>query len=201
MFEIAEYVGIIAFATSGFFVATRNGLDLLGILIATFLTALGGGIMRDVMVDRTPYTFVHDTPALVVVAVLVVLIVFRLHTKASLENRFVFLLSDSIGLASFSITGSLIALEHHLNFTGVLALAFVTAVGGGIARDVIINEVPFVFTTGFYGTIALIMGALMYLLDGLGLINGYTLTLLLVVGTTLRMVAYYKKWSIPLKGL
>jgi len=137
----------------------------------------------------------------VVVAVLVVLIVFRLHTKASLENRFVFLLSDSIGLASFSITGSLIALEHHLNFTDVLALTFITAVGGGIARDVIINEVPFVFTTGFYGTIALIMGALMYLLDRLGLINGYALSLLLIVGTTLRMVAYYKKWSIPLKSL
>jgi uncharacterized membrane protein YeiH len=74
-------------------------------------------------------------------------------------------------------------------------------VGGGIARDVIINEVPFVFTTGFYGTIALIMGALMYLLDRLGLINGYALSLLLIVGTTLRMVAYYKKWSIPLKSL
>jgi uncharacterized membrane protein YeiH len=62
LFEIAEYVGIVAFAMSGFFVATRNGLDLLGILIATFLTALGGGIMRDVIVDRTPYTFVHDVP-------------------------------------------------------------------------------------------------------------------------------------------
>lgn len=199
MFEIAEYIGIVAFATSGFFVATRNRLDLLGILIATFLTALGGGIMRDVIVDRTPYTFTHDAPALVVVAVLVLLIVFRVHTKASLENRFVFLLSDSIGLASFSITGSLIALEHHLNFTGILALAFITAVGGGIARDVIINEVPFVFTSGFYGTIALIVGALMYLLDGFGWVNVYSLALLLVAGATLRMVAYYKKWSIPLK--
>ncbi len=140
-------------------------------------------------------------PALVVVAVLVVLIVFRLHTKASLENRFVFLLSDLIGLASFSITGSLIALEHHLNFTDVLALTFITAVGGGIARDVIINEVPFVFTTGFYGTIALIMGALMYLLDRLGLINGYALSLLLIVGTTSHGSVLQKMVNSPKESL
>ncbi|MBN2825810.1 MAG: TRIC cation channel family protein [Campylobacterales bacterium] len=199
MFEIAEYIGIIAFAISGFFVAIRNKLDLLGILIATFLTALGGGIMRDVIVDRTPYTFSHDAPALVVILVLIVLITFKLHTKTSIENRFLFLLSDSIGLVSFSITGALIALEYHLNFTGVLALAFITAVGGGITRDVIINEVPFVFKSGFYGTVALIVGFLMFLLDRLSLINVYTLSMLLLAGVILRMVAYYKKWSIPLK--
>ena len=60
MFELAEYIGIVAFAMSGFFVAARSNLDLLGALISTFLTALGGGIIRDIIVDKTPFTFSHN---------------------------------------------------------------------------------------------------------------------------------------------
>jgi uncharacterized membrane protein YeiH len=128
MFEIAEYIGIIAFAMSGFFIATRNKLDFLGVLISVFLTALGGGIIRDVIVDKTPYTFTHNTPALIIVAVMILLVVFRFHKKESVENKPLFILSDSIGLISFSITGALIALEHNLNLTGVLALSFISCV-------------------------------------------------------------------------
>jgi uncharacterized membrane protein YeiH len=145
MFEIAEYIGIIAFAMSGFFVSVRNRLDLLGLLICTFLTALGGGIIRDVIIDRTPYTFTHNLPSFIILCVILVLIVFRFNKRKSIENRPIFIISDSIGLVSFSISGALIAIESGLNFTGILALAFITAVGGGITRDVIINEVPFIF--------------------------------------------------------
>lgn len=90
-------------------------------------------------------------------------------------------------------------MENGLNLTGVLALAFVTAVGGGITRDVIINEVPFVFKTGFYGTIALLVALILYLLDLFGVLNLYTTSLLFVAGVVLRIVAYQKKWSIPLR--
>ncbi len=198
MFEIAEYIGIIAFAISGFFVATRNHLDLLGILISVFLTALGGGIIRDIAVDITPYTFSHNLPALIILIVMVLMILFKFHKKDSIENKPLFILSDSIGLISFSITGSLIAIEHHFNLTGILALAFVTAVGGGIARDVIINQVPFVFKTGFYGTISLLVGLCLYILSLVDFINFLSLAIILLSGVTLRIIAYYKKWSIPL---
>jgi len=199
MFEIAEYIGIIAFAMSGFFVATRNKLDLLGILISTFLTALGGGIIRDIAVDKIPFTFSHNYPALIVLSVMILLIVFKFHKKNSLENKPLFILSDSIGLISFSISGALIALEHNFNLTGVLAMSFITAVGGGIARDVIINEVPFVLKTGFYGTIALLIGLILYILESLSLISIYSISALFFLALTLRIVAYYKRWSIPLR--
>ena len=199
MFEIAEYIGIIAFAMSGFFVATRNNLDLLGILISTFLTALGGGIIRDIAVDKIPFTFSHNYPALIVLSVMILLIVFKFHKKNSLENKPLFILSDSIGLISFSISGALIALEHNFNLTGVLAMSFITAVGGGIARDVIINEVPFVLKTGFYGTIALLIGLILYILESLSLISIYSISALFFLALTLRIVAYYKRWSIPLR--
>jgi uncharacterized membrane protein YeiH len=198
MFEIAEYIGIIAFASSGFFVATRNQLDFLGTLISVFLTALGGGIIRDIAVDRTPYTFTHNIPALTILIVMILLIVFRFNKRDSIENRPFFILSDSIGLISFSITGALIAIEAELNLTGVLALAFVTAVGGGIIRDVIINEIPFVLKTGFYGTIALLIGLTLYVLNLYELISYYTMIMVFAAGIVLRLVAYYKKWAIPM---
>jgi uncharacterized membrane protein YeiH len=198
MFEVAEYIGIIAFAISGFFVAVRNKLDFLGALISVFLTALGGGIIRDIAVDKTPYTFTHSIPALTILIVMVLLILFRFDKRDSIENKMLFILSDSIGLISFSITGALIAIEAELNLTGVLALAFVTAVGGGIIRDVIINEVPFVLKTGFYGTIALLIGLTLYILDLYDLISFDTMIMVFTVGILLRLVAYYKKWAIPL---
>ena len=198
MFEIAEYIGIIAFAISGFFVAVRSKLDFLGVLISVFLTALGGGIIRDIAVDKTPYTFTHNTPAIIIITVMVLLILFKFHKRDSIENRPLFIVSDSIGLISFSITGALIAIEQELNLTGVLALSFVTAVGGGIIRDVIINEIPFVFKTGFYGTIALLVGLSLYVLNRLDMIYFYPIAVIFVLSVVLRIVAYYKKWSIPL---
>jgi len=198
MFEVAEYIGIIAFAMSGFFVAVRSKLDFLGVIISVFLTAFGGGIIRDIIVDKTPYTFMHNTPAMIVFTLMLLLIAFRFHKKKNIENRPWFIISDSIGLVSFSITGALIALEAQLNFTGVLALSFVTAVGGGIVRDIIINEVPFVFKTGFYGTVSLLVGALMYLLETFGFMSFYPTLLVFILGVSLRVLAYYKKWSVPL---
>jgi len=198
MFEIAEYIGTVAFVISGFFVGVRAKLDFLGVLISVFLTAFGGGIIRDIIVDRTPYTFTHLMPGLIVISLMVLLIFFKFHKRESIENRAFFIISDSIGLVSFSITGAIIALESGVNLTGVLALAFVTAVGGGITRDVIINEVPFVFKTGFYGTVALLVGLLMYLLSIFEWLNLYTTSFIFVLAVLIRIIAYYRRWSIPL---
>lgn len=199
MFEIAEYIGIIAFAISGFFTATKNNLDLLGVLISVFLTALGGGIIRDILVHKVPYTFSHDIPAIIVLLVMIIMILFKFHKKNSLENKPLFIVSDSIGLISFSITGALIGVQVDFNLTGVIALAFLTAVGGGITRDIIINEIPFVFKTGFYGTLSILVAICIYILDYFHNINFLTLSIIFISGILLRIIAFYKKWSIPLK--
>ena len=200
MFEIAEYIGTIAFAISGFFVGVRSRLDFLGVFISVFLTAFGGGMIRDIIVDKTPYTFTHTAPGAIVVGLMFLLIVLKFHKKQSIENRPFFIVSDSIGLASFSITGAIIALEAGFNLTGVLSLSFITSVGGGITRDIIINEVPFVFKTGFYGTISLLIGFLMYATHYFNLTNFYSTTIIFVLAVVIRILAYYKKWSIPLCG-
>ena len=198
MFELAEYIGVIAFAISGFFVGVRSRLDFLGILISIFLTAFGGGIIRDIMVDKTPYSFTHTMPGVVVISVMVLLIMFKFHKKDSIENRPLFILSDSIGLSSFSITGAISAIEANFNLTGVMAISFVAAVGGGIMRDVIINEVPFVFKTGFYGTVSLLVGLLIFILNYINLLNGFTIIITFALALSIRLFAYYKKWSLPM---
>jgi uncharacterized membrane protein YeiH len=199
MFEVAELIGIIAFTISGFSTAAKNHLDLLGVLIAVFLTALGGGIIRDITVGVTPYTFSHTAPSLIVFVVLVLLILFKVHRRNSIENKPYFIVSDSIGLVAFSITGAFIAIDHNFNFIGVVMLSFIAAVGGGIVRDIIINEVPFIFKTGFYGTVSLAVGILVYILHNLDILLPINIAIVFIFGVTLRVVAYYRKWNIPLK--
>ncbi len=199
MFEYIEYVGIVAFAISGFLIAVKNSLDLLGILVSTFLTALGGGLIRDTILQTTPYSFSHTTPAILILAVIFLLTVFNLYKK-DLESNFFFILSDSLGLVAFSISGASLAIEAGLNLTGVLSIAFISGVGGGVVRDIIINEVPQIFKSGFYGTITLIVALLLYCIWVFGILNYYSLISILVIGVTLRVIAYYKDWHIPKLG-
>jgi uncharacterized membrane protein YeiH len=197
MFELIEYIGIIAFGVSGFLVAIRHNLDLLGVFISTFLTALGGGLLRDVLIDKTPYSFTHNQPALILLALIAFMILFRPYKKSNIEQSSIFILSDSLGLSSFSISGAMLAIKSGFNLTGILAVSFISAVGGGILRDVIINEVPFIFKTGFYGTVTLLIGIVIYILYLFNFINFYTLIAVLIFGTITRVIAYYKAWNLP----
>ena len=197
MFEFIEYIGVIAFAISGFLVAIKHNLDLLGVFVSSFLTALGGGVIRDILVDKTPYSFTHNTPALIVLIVITILIISKPYKKSQIEDSFLYILSDSLGLASFSISGGLIAINSNFNLTGVLATSFIAAVGGGITRDIIINEVPQIFKTSFYGTVSILIALMLYIFNSLNLLNIYTITLSLLFGTSLRVLAYYKSWNLP----
>lgn len=195
--EVADIIGIISFALSGFLIAVHYKLDILGIFISSFLTALGGGIIRDTIADKTPYVFDANLPILLVIATLVVSFIFKLHKITNFEGKTTFIISDAIGLCSFAITGSLIAIEADFNFLGVLMLAFLTAVGGGTLRDILINKVPSILVSEFYGTVAIIVGLITYVLHLFAQINLFNLTLLFICGVSLRLLAFYKKWHLP----
>ncbi len=194
---IAEIIGTMAFALSGFYVAAKDRLDLLGVFIAAFLTALGGGITRDAIAGRAPYTFTHILPGVLVVGVLFLAIVFKLHKHDKVEQKFAFIISDTLGLVSFSITGSLVALQSGFNFFGVIMLGLTTAVGGGVMRDILLNKIPMILSTGLYGTVALVIGALLYTLECFGALNPLTILLCAFLGLALRLMAYYHHWHLP----
>ncbi len=195
--EIADIVGIICFALSGFLISVHYKLDILGVFISSFLTALGGGMIRDVLADRTPYVFTTNLPVILVVATVVIALLFKLHKIDDLEGKTAFIISDAVGLVSFSITGSIVAIQNDFNFLGVLILAFLTAVGGGTIRDILINRVPSILVSEFYATVALIVASIIFVLELLHLRSLPTLTLVFIFGVVLRILAYYKKWHLP----
>ena len=195
--EIADIIGIICFALSGFLIAVHYKLDILGVFIAAFLTALGGGMIRDVLADRIPYVFTTNLPVILVVCTVLIALLFKLHKIADLEGKTTFIISDAIGLVSFSITGSIVAIQNEFNFLGVLILAFLTAVGGGTIRDILINRVPSILVSEFYATVALIIATSIFILEIFELRNLFSLMIVFVCGVMLRLFAYYKNWQLP----
>lgn len=195
--EIADIIGIICFALSGFLISVHYKLDILGVFISSFLTALGGGMIRDVLADRTPYVFTDTLPVMLVITTVLIALLFKLHKIDDLESKTAFIISDAVGLVSFSITGSIIAIQNEYNFLGVLILAFLTAVGGGTIRDILINRVPSILVSEFYATVALIVGLIVYILHILELKSLFTLLIVFVLGVALRLLAYYRNWHLP----
>jgi len=197
LFFIADIIGIIAFAISGFLVALKNNLDLLGILIASFLTAIGGGIVRDILIDRTPFAFTHTYPSLTIVITIIIVVLVNSQVKETLVNSKLFVLSDTIGLVAFSLAGALLGIEAEFNFFGILIVGFLTAIGGGVIRDVMINEVPAILISDFYGSIAILTSVLLYLLNSFFTLNSITLGGVAIFAITTRLLAYKYKWRLP----
>jgi len=195
--EIADIIGIISFALSGFLIAAHYKLDILGVFISAFLTAFGGGMTRDILANKTPWVFTTNLPLVLVITTILVAIFFKLHKITNLEGKWIFIISDAIGLASFAITGAIIAIESGFNFLSVLILGFITAVGGGTIRDVLINKIPFILVSEFYATVALIISSIVYILEIFEIRNFISLILVFIFGVLLRVIAVYKKWNLP----
>lgn len=193
----ASLAGGIAFALSGFLVGARNKLDWMGLFILAFLTANGGGILRDILTDRPPSILLSNDPFLVAFSVTLIAGLLKLHHKDAIENRWLFVLADAVGLVAFAITGSLVALEIKAPFFGFVTLAFLTAAGGGILRDILVNSVPDVLHSGFYGSIAIVVAIAIYLLGMAQMVNHASLLAVFAGALLLRLIAYRYRWQLP----
>jgi uncharacterized membrane protein YeiH len=196
---VSDIIGIASFAISGLLIAYHKKLDILGILILSALTALGGGIIRDLLADRTPFAFINYYPSITVISAIIIAILLKLHLQEEhqISNKFLFIIFDSIGLCAFSITGAFVGLESGFNLFGVIILGFVTALGGGIIRDILLNQIPFILKKEFYGTIAILISLCMFILYHSELLNSLTTLIVFGVFLTMRIVAYKQKWQLP----
>lgn len=199
-FRLADLVGIIAFVISALSISTKERLDILGLFIIAFLTALGGGVIRDILVDRVPSSFVNMKNIIIVISTILIGLVLKLHQK-NIDRNILFVITDSIGLVSFAITGALIGLKSDFTVFGIMLIALITAVGGGVIRDILLNQVPLLLKSDFYGSVALLVGLIVYLLDYFDALNSLTLSIVFIVGFTIRMLAFKLDWHLPkLKG-
>lgn len=197
IFFIASLLGSVAFALSGYLIGVRKHLDFMGIFIVSMLTANGGGAIRDVLVNRTPAVLYDLNAFFLVCAVIIGATLLKFHHKTSIENNSLMLLCDAIGLVAFSVTGTLIGIEAELPIFGVMVLAFITATGGGIIRDILVNELPSLLNSDFYGTISLLIAGTIYVLHYFDQADDTTITIVFLSALLLRIIAYNKSWKLP----
>ncbi|WP_432720050.1 TRIC cation channel family protein [Jeongeupia wiesaeckerbachi] len=199
-FDVLFLIGTAAFTISGYLVGATKRFDVLGVVILALLTAIGGGMIRDVLVDRVPRIFIDAGPLYTIFATLLVAWAIKLHQRNRGLLYKIFIVADSIGLVAFSIAGAQIGLDVGLNLFGVAFLAFVTAVGGGLVRDMMVNDVPFILHEDFYGTVAILVAALLYVAAHSGWRGPWVEWTLFTIGLGLRLVAHLRDFRLPRVG-
>ncbi len=157
MLLVLDLVGIFVFAISGALVAVRKQLDVFGVLVLAGTTGLGGGFLRDVLIDATPPAALADWRYLVV-PVTAGLVTFVFHPALGRLER-VITVFDAAGLGLFCVTGALKALDYGLGPVPAALMGMVTGIGGGMARDLLTGRVPVVLSGELYATPALVGAA------------------------------------------
>lgn len=159
--NIFDFLGTFAFAAFGAYLAQKKGYDIFGVCICALISALGGGTIREILLNSLPAYF-HDYRYWVVVALGIIfsIIFFKNFHKIN----FWMLVVDAIGLVTFAYIGASRAYGANLGIFGIVIFAVVTAVGGGVLRDIVMRETPIIFYQDIYATPAFLFGIAYFLL-------------------------------------
>lgn len=206
IFTIIEHIGVIAFAISGALVAIDKEMDLLGVIILAFITSFGGGIMRDLILGLPiPLFFTESFTSLIVVCLIssVLVLVFAMCFKRAFVKNEKMIDSinnyiDAVGLGAFTVSGAKLAISvgYTAPFVPIL-MGVIACVGGGMIRDMMLNDVPFVLRKRIYALAAAAGSALYYTLwyfeanETVAMISGALVTILI------RVLATIFKWNMP----
>lgn len=190
-----DLLGTVAFAISGVLVAMDKRLDLFGLLIIAFVTATGGGTLRDLLIGYTPVLWMRQELYLVVIALTVILaIVFRKHLYRLRTSLFLF---DTIGIGLYTMVGIEKGLAAGLSPVICVALGTITASFGGVLRDILCNEIPVIFRREIYATACILGGVSYFLLRWLPYPDQYAYITAIVVVIGIRLLAVRFKIALP----
>ncbi len=194
MFHLLEIFGTIAFAISGALTAMSKKLDPFGVFIIAFVTAVGGGTLRDIMIGKTPVAWMLqlDYVYLIVLGFFLA-VAFRKKFDRLRISLFLF---DTIGLGVFTLIGLQKGLDTGLHPIICIALGTMTACFGGVIRDILCNDIPVIFRREIYATICIAGGIVFFLLKRFNLDNDIIYLITSVVMITLRLLAVRNKWSL-----
>jgi uncharacterized membrane protein YeiH len=190
-----EYAGTAAFAISGALLGCKKQLDYFGIIVLAILTAIGGGLIRDVFIGNCPpNALLH--PIYINISIIAAIVTILFHHKFSYLGNII-LLFDALGLGAFTALGSNMALQHQMmQPLIVITLGFLTGVGGGIIRDICANEIPLVFQKEIYA-LASIVGALIFYYAHLFLAGIHPLYICFAVTFIVRLLAIIYSLHLP----
>ncbi|WIM95314.1 TRIC cation channel family protein [Actinoplanes oblitus] len=192
---VADLIGVAVFAASGASAGVAKRLDLFGVAFVGFAAALGGGILRDLTIGAVPPLAFADW-RYAVTAVLASVGVFWLHPRLNRVRRAVLVL-DAAGLGLFTATGTLKALAAGVPPVGACLLGMLTAIGGGLTRDLLTGEIPIVLQRDIYAIVALGGAILVTILQRLGVTGLLPLVTAAALMTGVRLLALYRRWSAP----
>ncbi len=191
-----DLVGTFVFAIEGAMMAVENGLDLLGIIVLAFATALGGGIIRDVLLGAVPPKALRDS-RYPMVAFAGGIIAFAGSGFVQHVPRSVLIDLDAAGLALFAVAGTEKALQQGMPSLIAVCLGAITGVGGGTMRDVLLTHVPAVLMIDVYATAALAGAAVMVAARKLGIPSSVSALLGGLFCFGLRLVSVWQGWNLP----
>jgi uncharacterized membrane protein YeiH len=192
---VADLIGVAVFAASGASAAIAKRLDLFGVAFVGFVAALGGGILRDLVIGAVPPLAFADW-RYAVAATAASVAVFWLHPQLSRLRRTVLVL-DAAGLGLFTVTGTLKALDAGVPPVGACLIGMLTAIGGGLARDLLTGDIPVVLQRDIYAVVALGGAVAVTILTWAGLADWLTLVAAAVTMTAVRLIALRRRWSAP----
>lgn len=191
-----DMIGIVACSISGTILAKHKKFDVFGCLLVSIVTAIGGGTVRDVILNRHPLFWMVDMSYLTVITISSLVMQIFFHPNSKRVNKFL-RLSDTIGLSAFTLIGIKVADSMGTNVPVALLLGVITIIVGGIIRDMICNEIPLVLQQEIYITAALAGGILYFALHNLGVRDWVTDIATMSTIFTLRMLAIRYDWQFP----
>lgn len=192
---ILDWAGTFAFALSGALLGVRKQFDLFGVLFLSYVAAVAGGMMRDVLIgDLPPAAITHIHYFLIAVGG-GLLTFFWYPTVASRQREI--LLFDAVGLALFAVVGTQKALAHGIHPLMAALLGMLTGIGGGMTRDILAGETPFVLRSELYAVAALAGGVTVACGHALGVAPFYSLLVGAAACLFLRLMAIYRNWRAP----
>jgi uncharacterized membrane protein YeiH len=195
MFEILDVLGTMAFAVSGALTAMNKKMDPFGVLIIAFVTSVGGGTLRDVLIGRTPVGWMMNMNYVYAITLgFILAMVFRKKLDRFKTSMFFF---DTIGLGVFTLIGLEKGLEKGLEPSICIALGTMTACFGGVIRDILCNEIPVIFRKEIYATICIVGGIFFFILKKLDIPQDVLYLTTSMVIIAIRLMAVTFKWSLP----
>ncbi len=196
MFELLDIIGTLVFAISGALTAIYKKLDLFGVYCIAFVTALGGGTVRDGMIGRTPVGWMLDIDYVYIITLGFFLsVVFNRYLERLRISMFLF---DTIGLGVFTLIGLEKGIGYGLSSVICVILGTLTATFGGVIRDILCNEIPVLFRKEIYATLCIAGGILFFILQELqmqGEVISLTVAIFII---TFRLIAFKYNWSLPI---
>ena len=197
--SVFEVMGIVAFAVSGALTGIQKKLDVFGVLVLAITTAIGGGVLRDVIIGNTPPLTFRDPTFLIISAMATIGVFFTYRWL----DRFKYTIQvvDAIGLGAFTATSANLAIQHNLDSLFIVTtVAVITGIGGSVMRDVFVKEIPYVFRQEVYA-ITTIVGAMAFYYAQSYYTGNLPLYLCFCITTGLRLCCIKYGWNFPILGL